>query len=568
MTTDPERSARLRLPFLQAAQAQKHVTLNEALLQLDSLVHLTLEGLDATTPPAVVQEGQTWALGANPAGPWAGQAQRLAVRVGDGWDFITPAEGWRATQRSTGAVLVWQGSAWQAPPLPAELDAQTLGINASADATNRLTVASDASLLTHAGAGHQVKINKASTPDTASLLYQSNWSGRAEIGLAGEDALSIKISPDGGTWHTGLRFDGASGQPICPNGLAVEGVLTGTAITLDAQDATPGRITRTGDFGLGQMRAESGVSVCGLYLGAPALAEGDILLLCKARAAGTAFRGKIVGHHDLGTGSAAQSGFRARLDYVVASDGTRRVSYALDRLDAGAGLQLVQFRLGGTDYIGLRSTGPGADAPLALGHLRFTGTRTEEPLAFTRITPADLDAWDSGTDTLDGAVYDGLSQGAPVVDRVARSADWAAMRHYLNEAEILTRRNIVGPVAAQPDADGFWQGAAMSPVENTPEGRVLRLANGFQHCILADVTGVDLDIADGALFRSADLDLALPAPFASVADYAGHVVQISGDPCLPGLLRPVSEGVVRLRVHAPAAVTGASFRVALSGLWA
>jgi len=60
-----------------------------------------------------------------------------------------------------------------------------LGVQTSADATNRLAVSSEATLLTHAGADHQLKINKASTGDSASLLFQTGWSGRAEMGPPG-----------------------------------------------------------------------------------------------------------------------------------------------------------------------------------------------------------------------------------------------------------------------------------------------------------------------------------------------------------------------------------------------
>jgi hypothetical protein len=70
-------------------------------------------------------------------------------------------------------------------------------LNATADLQNRLAISSPASLFNHEGHGHQVKVNKASTGDTASLLFQSNWSGRAEMGLAGNDEFSIKVSGDG-----------------------------------------------------------------------------------------------------------------------------------------------------------------------------------------------------------------------------------------------------------------------------------------------------------------------------------------------------------------------------------
>lgn len=82
------------------------------------------------------------------------------------------------------------------------------GINATADRTNRLTVASGASLFDHAGNDHQMKINKASEADTASLLFQSGWSSCAELGLAGSDSFEIKVSPNGSIWTTALEIGG------------------------------------------------------------------------------------------------------------------------------------------------------------------------------------------------------------------------------------------------------------------------------------------------------------------------------------------------------------------------
>jgi hypothetical protein len=108
-----------------------------------------------------------------------------------------------------------------------------------ADATNRLAVASDAALFTHAGAGHQIKVNKATAPDTASLLFQTGWSGRAELGTTGSDDLAIKVSADGTAWTTALSVAPATG------------LLTGAALTQTQTDTTPGRLLKVGDFGLG-----------------------------------------------------------------------------------------------------------------------------------------------------------------------------------------------------------------------------------------------------------------------------------------------------------------------------
>ncbi len=56
----------------------------------------------------------------------------------------------------------------------------------------------DASLFNNAGAGHQGKVNKQAVSDTASLLYQTNWTGFAEMGLNGSNDFSMKVSSDTG----------------------------------------------------------------------------------------------------------------------------------------------------------------------------------------------------------------------------------------------------------------------------------------------------------------------------------------------------------------------------------
>ena len=89
-----------------------------------------------------------------------------------------------------------------------------LGVNATADATNKLSVASSQVLINNIGNGVQVKLNKAAAGDTLSYIFDTNWSGRAEIGLCGDDNFSFKTSPDGSAWSTGLTLvAGAGGVP-------------------------------------------------------------------------------------------------------------------------------------------------------------------------------------------------------------------------------------------------------------------------------------------------------------------------------------------------------------------
>ena len=88
---------------------------------------------------------------------------------------------------------------------------ELIGVATSADENNPLAVSGTGSLFTHDGAGHRVTINKQSEADTASQLFQTNWSGRAEIGLTGDDNLHVKVSPDGQAWVDAIRVDRTTG---------------------------------------------------------------------------------------------------------------------------------------------------------------------------------------------------------------------------------------------------------------------------------------------------------------------------------------------------------------------
>ena len=213
-----DQSARLSLPYLLPAQAQKHVTHNEALARLDLLVQLAVEGFGAESPPAAPTAGQIWALGPAPTGAWAGHGDEIAAWIDDAWVFVTPAPGWVAADKSGGALRLRGATGWT-PLLQSTLDnLDGVGIGTGHDAANRLAVASAATLLSHAGAGHQLKINKAAAADTASLLFQTGFSGRAEMGTAGSDGFAIKVSADGTGWKTALTADAGTGGLRVPSG--------------------------------------------------------------------------------------------------------------------------------------------------------------------------------------------------------------------------------------------------------------------------------------------------------------------------------------------------------------
>lgn len=207
----------LSLPYIQGGQAQKHVTHNEALERLDMLVHLAVEAMDAITPPSGAVEGQAWIVGAGATGVWASHVGDIAAWRGGNWLFVTPQAGWRIWDKTNAEFQINDGTAWVIPAGSVNLqNLDGVGINATSDATNRLAVSAPATLLNNDGAGHQLKINKNATTDTASLLYQTNWSGRAEVGLAGNDDLSVKVSTDGANFIEAMRIDAATGAVDMP----------------------------------------------------------------------------------------------------------------------------------------------------------------------------------------------------------------------------------------------------------------------------------------------------------------------------------------------------------------
>ena len=212
---DAEATPALGLPYILNGQAQKHVTHNEALVALDALVQLAVRSVGADEPPADPVEGDRHVVGDAPTGAWVDHPGAVAAFTGGAWRFHTPLPGWIAVH--DGTVLVRGETAWE--PLAGSMAERTerLGIGTDADDTNRLVVASPATLFTHAGDDHRLVVNRAAVADTASLMFQTAFEGRAEMGLAGDGAFRIKASNDGAAWRDALTIDPATGEVEFPS---------------------------------------------------------------------------------------------------------------------------------------------------------------------------------------------------------------------------------------------------------------------------------------------------------------------------------------------------------------
>jgi hypothetical protein len=273
----PDQSPILSLPLILPAQAQKHITHNEALRLLDVMVQLAVLNRNLSAAPALPSVGDRHIVAAGAVGAWAGQVGKVALYASTGWQFFAPLPGWQAHVLAEAVTVVYAGSSWVAPNAAAS--APIFGVNTTADVVNRLSVQAAATLLNHDGAGHQLKLNKAAAGDTGSLLFQTGFSGRAEMGLAGSDAFSIKVSADGTTFNEVLSADPATGRMT----VAKPAILNGQAS--DPASPANGMIWHNSTSGEIKVRAGGVTQVVGAGGGVTDGDKGDVTV----SSAGTAW---------------------------------------------------------------------------------------------------------------------------------------------------------------------------------------------------------------------------------------------------------------------------------------
>ncbi|WP_460273377.1 DUF2793 domain-containing protein [Celeribacter sp. ULVN23_4] len=105
-------TTRFALPLLEASQAQKHVTVNEALARLDGLMQLTLISVTETTPPAAPEEGAAYGVPDSAVNAWAGQDGAIALYVNGGWAFVPATLGMRAYVADQNGWAGFDGTEW------------------------------------------------------------------------------------------------------------------------------------------------------------------------------------------------------------------------------------------------------------------------------------------------------------------------------------------------------------------------------------------------------------------------------------------------------------------------
>lgn len=220
-------TSRLKLPFLDAAQAQKHVTVNEALSRIDALTSGRVETLGQTVPPSAPLEGEVHIAGTGSSGAWAGQDGSFAMFMNGGWDFAAPWAGARAWVAADAKEMIFNGTAWVA---------REAGASSPAGAATHVDVVEIDHVL-NAGATSTVV---AALSDKSIVL---GVTGRVTEAIAGAPSWKLGVAGSDNRYGSGIGtalnsfVHGVSGTPQAYYG------DTDLLLTAEGGSFTAGRVT-------------------------------------------------------------------------------------------------------------------------------------------------------------------------------------------------------------------------------------------------------------------------------------------------------------------------------------
>jgi hypothetical protein len=245
----------LQAPYIEAGQAQKHVTHNESLRIIDNVLYIVVPNLNTNTPPASPAEGTRHIVGSAPTGLFVGQAGKLAAFSDSAWHFHTIRIGWTVFNTSDQKLYIWIGS-WLAVGASGAGGSGPTNISISDKTANTFQLNSDtggdvivpSATITEAGlmtATDKVKLDALPTETTLNsslATKQNNILFREEftdLGVAG-DVTTIRFVGDSTTatlagsvltvTSTGITQALADSRYINAAGDTMTGTLSGPTI--------------------------------------------------------------------------------------------------------------------------------------------------------------------------------------------------------------------------------------------------------------------------------------------------------------------------------------------------
>ena len=215
---------RFQMPLLDAAQAQKHVTINEALVRADALASARVESRNLTTPPVSPADGSAYIVAAGAGGDWAGHDAEIALFLNGGWVFAAPWTGWTVWVAGEGVQATFDGG-WIVARIGGGLDGAATRA-AVAELEHALALASDST--TAAIIPDKAIVLGVTARVTQAITGATGWS----LGVAGStDRYGSGYGPDLNAFAQGV-----TGQPLTYYG------GTELVITAEGGDFTGGTI--------------------------------------------------------------------------------------------------------------------------------------------------------------------------------------------------------------------------------------------------------------------------------------------------------------------------------------
>ncbi len=196
----------LKLPYLEAAQAQKHVTVNEAFSALDALVQLSVKSRALAAPPATPGDGDRYIVAASPTGAWAGAGGEVAAFADGAWCFFAPETGWRAYDEGAGEFVAYAGGAWAKEPSGASVSSP------HGAATTLAILEGD-----HTIAAGSYNDTSFAIPDRAIVL---GVTGRVLTAITGATSWNLGVAADAARYGNGIGV-AADSTVIGPSGTPV-----------------------------------------------------------------------------------------------------------------------------------------------------------------------------------------------------------------------------------------------------------------------------------------------------------------------------------------------------------
>lgn len=223
------------ITLVEQAQAQKEVTINQALNALDALIGNSVVDKDLATPPGSPSAGVLYIVAASPTGAWSGKATQLAY-FDQVWRFVVPQTGMRVWVADESLHYRFNGTAWvaigagvgdmvKATYDPANIVQQLVGTTATQTLTNK-TISGASNTITNvslsAGVTGNLPVARLNSGTGASATTYWRGDGTWATPSGGGGGSGDVVGPAGASDNAIARFDTATGKLVQNSGVIVD----------------------------------------------------------------------------------------------------------------------------------------------------------------------------------------------------------------------------------------------------------------------------------------------------------------------------------------------------------